>query len=603
MEITTDVTYDPVGTALPGGLYDPRLGPSQKHGVDSSLPCPTCALSYENCPGHFGHIELAVPVYNPVNFLTDGLMTFLRIKCLHCHKLTATARQLKIYRAKFHLLLCGRIGELHDLDNQLASAMKEARDGGAAPLNKSAARFAAAAAMDDILRDLQPPTTRNNIDDDKTAIDSTETRRRNKRTRMLSRQLNSYERALHKELIKDCLASCKAAKKCPHCGAYSPKLRHDSYNKIFQSALSKSHARLNKAEGIHLQSAMITQEVAKGAKGSEEDSLNGESRMDVDDNNSNNLMDMEAEENDASDDDDDEKTKEGRPQTSNDKFMHTREIQAQVERTWKTDPFLCSCLFGGGSANPTNGIVDEDFSVGYRKFFMQVVAVPPSRFRAPMTMGGAVVEHNQTASLAKILQCNERIRNFFVTGNEQRAYSAWIELQLNVNTFMDSSKDPAAATSVQVAAGIKQILERKEGLFRKHMMGKRVDYCCRSVISPDPYVGTNEIGLPVAFAHTLTFPVPVTDLNIKEMRTLVERGPNQHPGARWVQISTGYGGASKRVNLDRMDRPKREAVAARLLQSLKNGGKPAIVGRQLRNGDYVLMNRQVGNFSFFVATR
>ena len=44
-------------------------------------------------------------------------------------------------------------------------------------------------------------------------------------------------------------------------------------------------------------------------------------------------------------------------------------------------------------------------------------------------------------------------------------------------------------------SGIRQILERKEGLFRKHMMGKRVNYCCRSVISPDPYLGTNEIGI------------------------------------------------------------------------------------------------------------
>lgn len=41
-----------------------------------------------------------------------------------------------------------------------------------------------------------------------------------------------------------------------------------------------------------------------------------------------------------------------------------------------------------------------------------------------------------------------------------------------------------------------QILEKKEGLFRKHMMGKRVDYACRSVISPDPYLSVDEIGIP-----------------------------------------------------------------------------------------------------------
>jgi DNA-directed RNA polymerase I subunit RPA1 len=46
------------------------------------------------------------------------------------------------------------------------------------------------------------------------------------------------------------------------------------------------------------------------------------------------------------------------------------------------------------------------------------------------------------------------------------------------------------------AAGIKQLLERKHGLFRMHMMGKRVNFSCRSVISPDPNLNTNEIGIP-----------------------------------------------------------------------------------------------------------
>lgn len=49
-----------------------------------------------------------------------------------------------------------------------------------------------------------------------------------------------------------------------------------------------------------------------------------------------------------------------------------------------------------------------------------------------------------------------------------------------------------------------QLLEKKEGLFRKHMMGKRVDFAARSVICPDMYIGTNEIGIPMvgkAFQH------------------------------------------------------------------------------------------------------
>ena len=68
------------------------------------------------------------------------------------------------------------------------------------------------------------------------------------------------------------------------------------------------------------------------------------------------------------------------------------------------------------------------------------------------------------------------------------------------------------ATSVQ---GIRQTLEKKEGLFRKNMMGKRVNFACRSVISPDPYLGTGEIGIPPYFAMRLSYPERVTAHNVQ----------------------------------------------------------------------------------------
>jgi DNA-directed RNA polymerase I subunit RPA1 len=163
---------------------------------------------------------------------------------------------------------------------------------------------------------------------------------------------------------------------------------------------------------------------------------------------------------------------------------------------------------------------------------------------------------------------------------------------------MDGSKDPnAGAASATVVNGIRQILERKEGLFRKNMMGKRVDFACRSVISPDPYIGTNEIGLPAYFASILTYPTPVTPRNVAEMRTLVERGPSGvGDGARWVERD------HRRIDLSKMNAHQRRAVAAQLLLRGGGGGgigqydnnhSGTIVGRQLRDGDYVLMNRQV----------
>ena len=41
------------------GLNDPRLG-----SIDRQYNCATCKENMSECPGHFGHIELAVPVFH-----------------------------------------------------------------------------------------------------------------------------------------------------------------------------------------------------------------------------------------------------------------------------------------------------------------------------------------------------------------------------------------------------------------------------------------------------------------------------------------------------------------------------------------------------------
>ena len=79
-----------------------------------------------------------------------------------------------------------------------------------------------------------------------------------------------------------------------------------------------------------------------------------------------------------------------------------------------------------------------------------------------------------------------------------------------------------------------------------NMMGKRVDFAARSVISPDPYINMDEIGIPMVhvqcslsmrilcslqvFATKLTYPQPVTAWNVKALRQAVINGPLVHPG-------------------------------------------------------------------------
>ena len=220
---------------------------------------------------------------------------------------------------------------------------------------------------------------------------------------------------------------------------------------------------------------------------------------------------------------------------------------------------------------------------GWKLFFQRIVLVPPNRFRPMSKVGEGSADHPQNHNLSKIIEANERIRRILiethadssnvvvVSSNESsaalneedveeghsvtqlgkalqsqqtqsglsRIVTVWIDLQNAVNCFIDSAKNPNPLATADVP-GIRQLLERKEGLFRRHMMGKRVNYCCRSVISPDPYIGTNEVGIPVAFAKTLHYPVPVNDWNVKHLRRLVEAGPTEYPGKEFYSTTHIY---------------------------------------------------------------
>ena len=62
-------------------------------------------------------------------------------------------------------------------------------------------------------------------------------------------------------------------------------------------------------------------------------------------------------------------------------------------------------------------------------------------------------------------------------------------------------------------------------------MGKRVDFSARTVISPDPNLRIDQVGIPRSIAQKLTFPEIVTPFNIEKMKELVQRGPTEYPGA------------------------------------------------------------------------
>ena len=106
-------------------------------------------------------------------------------------------------------------------------------------------------------------------------------------------------------------------------------------------------------------------------------------------------------------------------------------------------------------------------------------------------------------------------------------------------------------------------------------MGKRVDFSARTVITPDPSLALDQVGVPVQIAKNLTIPQTVTQHNMDELRTLVANGPAHWPGAKYIVRADG-----KMIDLS--------MLANRSDAHLEYGYK---VERHLKNDDLVLFNR------------
>jgi DNA-directed RNA polymerase I subunit RPA1 len=252
------------------------------------------------------------------------------------------------------------------------------------------------------------------------------------------------------------------------------------------------------------------------------------------------------------------------------KYLHPFKVKQELMQVWEQDGDSLKAIFN----NET--LVEA--------LFIEVLIVPPNRFR-PESKGKGDEDpylHSHTVALTRILNLNKRVKEKGLADAEDLELAkACVDLQELVNIYMDSSK--ASRPSDKEVGGLRQVLEKKEGLFRMKMMGKRVNYAARSVISPDPYIETSEIGVPVIFAKKLTFPEPVTDYNVERLRQMVINGPQKYPGANVVEDLHG-----NRIFLEACSNSQRIGLAKMLL----SGGYGKVVCRHLISGDFLIVNRQ-----------
>lgn len=509
--ITNFRFLDGVGNVAPNSLYDLALGPA-----DNKEVCSTCCQDFNNCPGHLGHVELPLPVYNPLFF--DKLYLLIRGSCLACHMLTCPRAAIHLLLNQLKLVDHGAMQEVYQAERVLNQLLEEN----------------AKATGDEIEQALKEFT-------DSIVGVNVEASENSKPIKHLVEKKSS--------LINDFWRIHMKTRKCPYCRSGRFTVRREHNSKLIVTMPSGAQTDSTNEDLVAGKRVYLTASTAR---------------------------------------------------------EHTNKL-------WVKEGFFLKCLFSG--LEEGSGLMEGEKVFYPDLFFLELLVVPPCRYRPINRLGDQMFTNGQTVNMQAVMKDCGIIRKLLAliagekTTQEEEAeapeqtdqsflsgipgvtltdklYNIWIRLQTHVNIVFDSDMDKMMTEKYP---GIRQILEKKDGLFRKHMMGKRVDYAARSVICPDMYIGTNEIGIPMVFATKLTYPQPVTPWNVKELRQAVLNGPNVHPGASMVINEDG-----RRTILSPTNLAQREAVAKQLLTPCPGVQKMPmkIVNRHIKNGDVLLLNRQ-----------
>ncbi len=208
--------------------------------------------------------------------------------------------------------------------------------------------------------------------------------------------------------------------------------------------------------------------------------------------------------------------------------------------------------------------------------------VPPVNVRPSITLEtGERSEDDLTHKLVDIIRINQKLEANINAGAPQLIIEdLWELLQYHVTTYFDNETaniPPARHRSGRPLKTLAQRLKGKEGRFRYNLSGKRVNFSARTVISPDPRINLDQVGVPIAIAEELTVPVHVTEWNIEFCKKLILS--DAYPQAVYIIRPD-----AKRIKVGETPEMKKEQTEA-----LKVG---SILERQIMDGDISIFNRQ-----------
>lgn len=246
-------------------------------------------------------------------------------------------------------------------------------------------------------------------------------------------------------------------------------------------------------------------------------------------------------------------------------------------------------LFASHVYQMLNRISDDDARLmGFKPDFchprdliMTVLPIPPPAVRPSVSFGGAARSENElTVQLSSVLKVNEKLRGAKDANAPVNTLIPDIKrLQELISVFINNAStyyQPAKLRGRLPLQSLTERLKGKQGRLRGYLMGKRVDFSARTVITGDPVIDVDQVGVPYSVAMTLTVPEKVNHINRKWLTGLVQS--TVYPGANYIIHKNGA-----MRNLSKMQARARKKLTVEIGD---------IVERHLQDGDPVLFNRQ-----------
>jgi DNA-directed RNA polymerase beta' subunit len=269
------------------------------------------------------------------------------------------------------------------------------------------------------------------------------------------------------------------------------------------------------------------------------------------------------------------------------------EFSCPEEEEWCRRPFTAArCLQLARRAD--NDLLKKYTGVDaplHDALVIQSILIPPVQIRPSTVVKGQKQDNDLTTIINKIVKRNNVLRKIDEGGRAETVAATRCYNQLCGFIFSFISKDvsstplPTMGRGRQTAAkgkvGLAQMIEGKEGLFRKSLCGKRTNSGARTVILPDPTLDLNEVRMPEDFAVILSKPITVGNDNYEDLQDRVRVGEGVLGGVESV-VKQGSGDT---ISLRSLSREDREEVA----KGLVNGD---VVHRHLKDGDWICLGRQ-----------